>query len=894
MTVTINDKVCECKEGQTVLDAAREHGIFIPSLCFHPKTGQAAKCRACVVEIEGMRGLQPSCAIQVKDGMNVKTNTVAALKAQKLVVDLLLSSGKHDCLSCEKNGDCELQTCAYFLGIEHPSFSMPESEIEIDDSSEFVYRDHSKCIKCGRCVVGCNTTVVNEVLDFGYRGHDTQVICDAGVPMGQSSCIQCGECVQLCPVGAIIDKRARGKGRTWQLEKKEVICCYCGVGCRMVLHIDPVKNEIVRVTGAEHGPANKGMLCVKGRYGFDFIGDKRRLTKPLIKENGAFREASWDEALQVVASRLKDIKQKYGSDALGGFASAKCSNEENYLFMKFMRSVIGTNNVDHCARLCHASTVVGLAQAFGSGAMTNDFTGIRESDVILVIGSNTTEAHPVVGYYIKQAVRHGKTKLIVFDPKRIPLADMADIYAAQRCGSDVALLNAMMHVIIKEELYDKAFVAERCEGFEELKAEVEKYPPEKAEAITGIPASVIIDAARMFATAGTGSIFYSMGITQHTTGVDNVWSTANLQMLCGNMGKVGGGVNPLRGQSNVQGACDMGALPNVFSGYQKVGDPAVQEKFEKAWNCTLPDKPGLTVTTMIEAATEGKLKGLYIMGENPMLSDPDLRHAEEALRKLEFLVVQDIFLTETASLADVVLPAAAFAEKDGTYTNTERRVQRSQKAVCAPGEARPDWEIIQMLANAMGGSWNYKSTEEIQNEVAAVTPSYGGIVYERLGVEGLHWPCPTKEHPGTPVLHVGKFTRGKGLMKAIPFKEPAELPDTDYPLILTTGRLLQQFHTGTMTRKTEGLNRIAGPRVMISVEDAEQLGIRNGETVRVVSRRGTIETPAFVTRKIGKGTIFIPFHFAEAPANRLTIAALDPQAKIPEFKVCAARVEKLS
>ncbi|MEM4248077.1 MAG: formate dehydrogenase subunit alpha, partial [Candidatus Nanoarchaeia archaeon] len=626
---------------------------------------------------------------------------------------------------------------------------------------------------------------------------------------------------------------------------------------------------------------------------FDFISSPERLTSPLIKENGVFRKATWEEAIDTIAKRLGEIRKKYGHDAVGGFASAKCSNEENYVFQKYMRSVLGTNNVDHCARLCHASTVAGLAQAFGSGAMTNDFKGIKEADVILIIGSNTTEAHPVVGSYIKQAVRHGKTKLIVFDPKRIPLADYAEIYAAQRCGTDVALLNGLMHVIIKEDLYDKQFVAERCEGFEELKKEVEKYNPQYVAKITGIDAETIQKAARLFAKAPVASVFYSMGITQHTTGVDNVWSVANLQMLCGNMGKIGGGVNPLRGQSNVQGACDMGALPNVFSGYQKVDDPVIREKFEKAWKCKLPEKPGLTVTTMIEAAAEGKIKALHIMGENPMLSDPDINHVECVLKGLEFLVVQDIFLTETAALAHVVLPSAAVPEKDGTYTNTERRVQYSGKALNPPGEALADWEIIQKIANAMGASWSYKNTKEIQDEIATLTPSYGGIVYERLGKEGLHWPCPTKEHPGTPVLHIGKFTRGKGLMKAIPFKEPAELPDAEYPLILTTGRLLQQYHTGTMTRKTEGINRIAGPRVMISVEDAEALGIKNGEVVRVKTRRGKIETNAFVTKRIGKGTIFIPFHFGEAAANRLTIAALDPIAKIPEYKVCAAKVEKI-
>jgi formate dehydrogenase major subunit len=538
--------------------------------------------------------------------------------------------------------------------------------------------------------------------------------------------------------------------------------------------------------------------------------------------------------------------------------------------------------------------VAGLAACLGSGAMTNDIAGIKNADVILVIGSDTTAGHPVIAARMKQAVRFGKSKLIVIDPKKIVLADFAEIYASQRCGTDVAVINGMMHLIIKNEWYDKAYVEERCEGFEELKKEVEKYTPEYVEKITTIPAATMLKIAELFAKAPTASLFYAMGITQHTTGVDNVWSTANLQMLCGNLGKPGGGVNPLRGQSNVQGACDMGGLPNVFPAYQKVGDAPVQEKFEKAWGVKLSDKIGLTVTTMIEAADAGKLKALYIMGENPMISDPDIDHAKKALEKLDLMIVQDIFMTETAQLADVVLPAATYAEKDGTFTNTERRVQLLLKAVDAPGEAKPDWWIIQEIARAMGATdWNYTCSEDIMKEISTVTPSYGGITYDRIRRQGLHWPCPTKEHPGTPVLHIGKFARGKGLMKAIPFKEPAELPDAEFPMIMTTGRVLQQFHTGTMSRKTQGLNNLAGPMVMISVEDAEALGIANSEKVKVTTRRGQIETNAFVTKRIGKGTIFIPFHYAEAPANRLTNSAYDPVAKIPEYKACAARVEKV-
>jgi formate dehydrogenase major subunit len=537
--------------------------------------------------------------------------------------------------------------------------------------------------------------------------------------------------------------------------------------------------------------------------------------------------------------------------------------------------------------------VAGLAASFGSGAMTNDFAGIKEADVILIIGSDTSAAHPVIASRIKQAVRFGKSKLIVIDPKEIDMAKYSAIYARQRCGTDVAVLNGIMHEIIKNGWQDKKYIEERCEGYEELKAAVQDYTPEKVEKISGIPAQKLRDIAALFGKAETASLFYAMGITQHTTGVDNVWSTANLQMLCGNLGKNGGGVNPLRGQCNVQGACDMGALPNVYPGYQKVTDEKAKEKFEKAWGKKLSGEVGLTIPDMLAGIAKGSLKALYVMGENPMLSDPDINEVKKELDSLGFLVVQDIFLTETARMANVVLPAACYAEKDGLYTNTERRAQRLRKALTPPGQAKEDWLIVQEVANAMGSDWNYSGAHDIAEEVRALTPQYGGISWERVGTQGLQWPCPTLDHPGTPYLHKGKFARGKGLMKAIPFKEPAELPDKEYPLVLTTGRLLEQFHTATMTRKSEGLNNLAGPMVMISAADAEELKISDGETVLVASRRGKIQTPAFVTDKIGKGTIYIPFHFHEAAANTLTNPVYDPVAKIPEYKACAAKVSKL-
>jgi formate dehydrogenase alpha subunit len=559
-----------------------------------------------------------------------------------------------------------------------------------------------------------------------------------------------------------------------------------------------------------------------------------------------------------------------------------------------MRAAIGTNNVDHCARLCHASTVAGLATTFGSGAMTNSIDETEFSKTIFVIGSNTTEQHPVIGMKIKKAVRRNGAKLIVADPREIDLVKYSVLWLRQRSGTDVALLNGMMNVIISEGLYDKKYVETRTEGFDAMKKVVEKYTPEYAAEITGVSAEDIITAARMYAESDAASIFFSMGITQHTTGVDNVKSCANLSMLCGNVGVEGGGVNPLRGQNNVQGSCDMGALPIVYTGYQAVANDEARTKFEKAWKVSLPPKPGLTIVETLNAAHEGKVKALYVMGENPMLSDPDLTHAKESLNHLDLLVVQDIVLSETAQLAHVVLPAASFAEKDGTFTNTERRVQRIRKAVPAPGQARADWVIISELATKMGYPMSYADPGDIMEEVNALTPSYAGITYDRIEKEGLQWPCPNATHPGTRILHVDKFTRGLGLFSVIEFKPPAEVPDKDYPFVMTTGRILYQYHTGTMSRLSKGITeRAPESLVEINPKDAEKLGLKDGQFVKVSSRRGALQAKATLTERVPDGTIFMNFHFREAPVNVLTNPALDPIAKIPEFKVCAVHVGKV-
>ena len=894
MKFTINGISCEAPEGLTVLEAARLNGVYIPSLCHHPRTGPAGMCRACVIEVEGMRGMQTSCTVHIKEGMVIKSNTDAILAAQRMVIDLNLSTGHHDCLACEKCGACELQTAAYFLGIEHPTINMPEDRDARDDSSEAILRDPDKCIKCGRCVSACNNLVMHEVLDFGSRGREIRVICDDDRPMGESSCVRCGECAQVCPTGALVFKPGLGKARSWELKKTRAICPYCGVGC----NIDVVTKDdkILYGMGTEENwqnLPNQGMLCVKGRFGLDFVNHPQRLTKPMVRKDGVLVETSWEEALDAAAKGLGDLVAQHGVRAVGCLSSAKVSNEENYAMMRFARAVIKTNNVDHCARLCHASTVAGLAATLGSGAMTNSMQEAMQSDVIFIIGSNTTWCHPVFGGLLKRAVRKGRAKLIVLDPRETDLAKIATIHMRHKSGSDVALLMGLQHIIIREGWQNQAFIDERCEGWDDYLKSLAFYTPEKVEELSGVPQADLLAIAKLYATGGVASIYYSMGITQHSHGVDNVKAVSNLALITGNLGIEGGGINPLRGQSNVQGSCDMGALPNVFSGYQPVMDAAVREKFAHAWGidaATMDAAIGLTVTDMVNACGEG-IRGLYIMGENPMVSDPNLNHVEEQLHKLDFIIVQDIFLTETAQLADVVLPAGTFAEKLGTYTSTERRVQLSRPPIKPIPGVRQDYEIIAEMA-ARFGCHDFPATPEaLFEEMRQLTPSYQGMTYARLEKEGLRWPCPTEEHPGTPVLHKGRFTRGKGLLVALEYRPSEEVPDGDYPLRLTTGRLLQHYHTGSMSRRARILDiLVPDGEVEIHPKDAQKLGIAHGSMIQVETRRGKVTTRANVTDRIDEGALFMAFHFAEAAANRLTNDALDPIAKIPEYKSCAARL----
>jgi formate dehydrogenase major subunit len=895
ITLTIDGKNVVGYSGQTILDVAEESDIYIPHLCDHKDLQPVGHCRLCIVEVDGRR-ISISCKTPIRDGMSVKTENPEIARTRKTTLELIIANHPRDCLTCLKDSECQLQDVSNYIGLDEDRLARLRPnlpDVPVDTSNPFFDRDLEKCILCGICVRTCEEIVGASAIDFSLRGVHTTISTFGDAPILESNCVSCGECVTNCPVGALVPKKEMHIKPAYEVL---TTCPYCGCGCGIYLGVRG--DEIVSARGEPDNPASYGNLCVKGRYGFGFITHPDRLTDPLIKRNGKFEKATWDEALDLVATKMMEIKEKIADneDYFGFIASAKCTNEDNYVMQKFARAVMGTNNVDHCARLCHAPTVAGLVQSFGSGAMTNSIDEVRNSKCFFAIGTNTTTAHPIIANRINEAVRNG-AKLIVANPRRIELCRWADLFLQFNPGTDVPLMMGMVKIIVDEGLADAAFIEERCEGFDEFKKSLDQFPLDEVEKITGVPGDKIAEAARIYATHSPASILYSMGITQHSHGTDNVLATANLALLTGNVGKVSSGVNPLRGQNNVQGACDVGSLPNVYPGYQRVNLPQMKEKFEEAWGTSLSGKVGLALTEMFNIALEGKLKAMYLIGENPILSDADANHIKEAIKNLDFLVVQDIFLTETAELADVVLPATSFAEKDGTFTNTERRVQRVRKVLNPRGDSRGDWEIVCEVARRMGApGFEFEDSSAVMDELASVSPIYGGMHFDRIEDVGLQWPCSDRDHPGTMFLHSERFSTetGKGQFKQLTYKPPMETPDDEYPLVLTTERSLYHFHTGTMTRKVEGLNVLRrNELVEMNPKDAAMLGIDNGEIVRVVSRRGEVKSEVKVTEVSPEGVVSMTFHFAESPTNQLTNNALDPVSKIPETKVCAVRVEKI-
>ncbi len=924
--LTIDGETVTVEDGTSLYDAAKRNGIDVPVLCHDGRMDPVGVCRMCVVDT-GERTLAASCVRACQPGMNVKTATPEVEAHRKMLTELLMSDQPDVADDAREStvGGNEL----FALARRYDAWGrrLPNADGRKRDlSSSVIQVNHQACILCDRCIRACNDLQNNEVIGRTGKGYTTGIAFDLDQPMGESTCVSCGECAAVCPTGALVDKPVKTALRpAVELKSVDSVCPYCGVGCALTFHVDLQKNSIVYATGRE-SPGNQERLCVKGRYGWDYSEHPQRLTVPLIrrddrypkrplsrdmsgKDDGrrkpgglvdygevmpAFREATWDEALDLVATKLSAIRDTHGGDALAGFGSAKCSNEEAYLFQKLVRAGFGTNNVDHCTRLCHASSVAALLEGIGSGAVTTTYGDIKNADAALIAGSNATSNHPVAASFFKEAKKNG-TKLILVDPRHGDLAYHATHFCKIRPGTDVAFYNAMMHVIIEEDLVDDSYVERFTENFEAQRDLVKDYPPEKVAAICGVDAAMIRQVARDFGGARNAIIFWGMGISQHVHGTDNARCLIALALMTGNIGKPGSGLHPLRGQNNVQGASDAGLIPMVYPDYQPVTDPAIREKFENAWGRSLSPKAGLTVVEITEAALEGKVKGMYILGENPFLSDPNVSKVRRALAGLDFLVVQDIFLTETAEVADVILPASSYMEKLGTYTNTDRRVQIGRPALKMPGQARPDWEIVCDVATRMGLPMSYESPAAIFREFADLTVSYKTLDHANLGPYGKLWPNPDPEHEDGPIVLFSEgFPTKNGRAKFVPAQWQAafELPTSEYPLVLNTGRVLEHWHTGSMTRRSKVLDEIQ-PEAFVGIHgnDARRFGIADGQRVRVTSRRGSISLKAHISDRECEGGLFIPFHFREAAANLLTIDEVDPIGKIPEFKFCAVRVE---
>ena len=896
---TLNGRTVVGSEDETILQAARRHGVEIPHLCYKDGLRADGNCRACVVEIKGERVLAPSCCRQPKTGMEVTTDSRRALTSQKMVVELLLS----DIADRTYTLDSELDRWARRLSVGEPRFPAREQPLQ-DLSHPAIAINLDACIQCTRCVRACREEQMNDVIGYAFRGEHSKIVFDLDDPMGNSTCVGCGECEQACPTGAIMP--ARGAGKIEADKQVGSVCPYCGVGCQLTYHVKD--NRILFVEGRD-GPANQGRLCVKGRYGFDYVQHRHRLTRPLIRKPGVakhkdftvdpdawdtvFREASWEEALDLAANGLRTIRDDHGKRSLAGFGSAKGTNEEAYLFQKLVRTGFGSNNVDHCTRLCHASSVAALMEGISSGAVSNQVRDVMKAEVIFVIGSNATVNHPVAATWMKNAARSGAT-LIVADPRRTGLARHATHYLQFNPDTDVALLNAMLHVIVAEGLVDEGFIRDRTEGYEALVENVKNFSPEAMAPICGVDAETIREVARLYATSRASMVMWGMGISQHVHGTDNARCLIALVLSTGQIGKPGSGLHPLRGQNNVQGASDSGLIPMVYPNYQAVAKPESRQRFEEFWGVELDPDPGLTVVEIMKAAKRRDIRGMYIMGENPAMSDPDVDHARQALATLDHLVVQDIFLTETAYLADVVLPATAWPEKDGTVTNTDRMVQLGRKALEAPGDAREDLWIINEIARRIGLDWNYAHPRDVFEEMRGCMDTIAGITWDRLERDScVTYPCVKEGDPGQPVMFVEKFPTPTGRARFVPADliSADERPDEEYPMVLITGRQLEHWHTGAISRRASVLDYIE-PEPVASVHplDLDELGVAPGSTITIESRRGSVSLYARADDGTPRGAVFVPFCYYEAAANMLTNPVLDPFGKIPEFKYCAIRV----
>jgi len=897
----LNGKQVNAGADESLLDVCKRLELEVPNLCYHPDQRADGNCRACMVEIEGERTLAPSCRRAPTEGMVVSTDSERARRAQAGVLDMLESTlsrqvySNHDELRYwqDKEGADSRAGRAEMTGVTPADTSHPAIDFHAD-----------ACILCTRCVRACREVQVNNIIGMAHRGGESQIVFDLNDPLGDSRCVGCGECVQACPTGALSNKGGVDLVQADKLVNS--VCPYCGVGCLLTYHVKD--GRIMKVEGRD-GPANNNRLCVKGRYGFDYIHHPERLQRPLIRRTGApkglneffdpvdpgkmFREVSWDEALDFAADALLALRENEGFESLAGLGSAKGSNEEAYLFQKLVRTVFGNNNVDHCTRLCHASSVAALLEGVGSGAVSNQIEDVQYADLILVIGSNTTGNHPVAATFIKQQQLAGKT-LVVIDPRRIELANAADHFLQFKPDSDVALLNAMLFTVIEEQLVDEHFIQQRTTDFELIKQNVIDYSPENMQSVCGIPAEKIREVARLYAQAKNAMIFWGMGVSQHIHGTDNARCLISLCLLCGQIGRSGTGLHPLRGQNNVQGASDAGLIPMMLPDYQRVDDEVAREKFEAAWGTLLDPNPGLTVVEIMHAIHADTIKGMYIMGENPAMSDPNLNDSRAALAKLEHLVVQDIFLTETAAFADVVLPATAWPEKTGTVTNTDRRVQKGRQAVEPPGEARPDSWITQQIAIRMGHRAFDQSLPEVYEEMRSLMPSISGISWERVEQQdSVTYPCRDENDPGQGVVFIENFPTENGKARLVPARLiPAdEQPDDDFPFVLITGRRLEHWHTGAMTRRASVLNEIEPyPVVDMHPDDLAQMNFEAGQKIVLESRRGTLEVYLRATTAMQRGEVFLPFCYTEAAANLLTNEALDPYGKIPEFKYCAVKL----